>query len=67
METACANWSAYSDFGLGWIEEPLPADRLLDEWQRISALGGSDIAAGEDLLGDAQFDAYINAQVLGVV
>ena len=67
METACANWSAYSDFGLGWIEEPLPADRPLDEWQRIAALGGSDIAAGEDLLGDAQFDAHIDAQVLGVV
>jgi len=67
VETACANWSAYSDFGLGWIEEPLPADRPLDEWQRIAALGGSNISAGENLLGDAQFDAYIDAQVLGVV
>ena len=61
VETACANWSAYSDFGLGWIEEPLPADRPLDEWQRIATLGGSDIAAGENLLGDAQFDAYVDA------
>ena len=67
VETACANWSAYSDFDLGWIEEPLPADRPLDEWRRIAALGGSDIAAGETLLGDTQFDAYIEAGVLGVV
>jgi len=67
VETACANWPAYSDYDLKWIEEPLPADRPLDEWQRIAALGGSPIAAGENLLGDEQFDDYIAANVLGVV
>lgn len=67
VDTACGNWASYSDFGLGWIEEPLPADRPLDEWARIAALGGALVAAGENLLGDAQFDAYIEAGVLGVV
>ena len=67
VETACTNWPAYSEFDLKWIEELLPADRPLDEWQRIAALGGSAMAAGENLLGDAQFDDYIAANVLGVV
>lgn len=67
VATAAANWLAYSDFGLGWIEEPLPADRPLEEWRRLSEIGGAPVAAGENLLGDAQFDAYIAAGVLGVV
>ena len=67
VETACENWSAYSDFDLRWIEEPLPADRPLDEWRRIASLGGSPMAAGENLLGDSQFDAHLTAGVFGVV
>tara|TARA_B100000676_G_scaffold85029_1_gene85064 strand:- start:2943 stop:4082 length:1140 start_codon:yes stop_codon:yes gene_type:complete len=67
VDTACGNWDAYSAFDLRWIEEPLPADRPLGEWRRIAALGGSPVAAGENLLGDAQFDAHISAGVLGVV
>jgi D-galactarolactone cycloisomerase len=67
IETACENWSAYSEFDLRWIEEPLPADRPLDEWMRIATLGGSPVAAGENLLGDTQFNAHIAAKVFDVV
>jgi D-galactarolactone cycloisomerase len=67
VKTACANWPVYSEHDLKWIEEPLPVDRPLDEWRQIAALGGSPIAAGENLLGDEQFDSYIEANVLGVV
>ena len=67
VETACENWAAYSEFNLGWIEEPLPADRPLDEWRQIAALGGSPVAAGENLLGDAQFGEHIDAKVFDVV
>ena len=67
IETACANWPAYSDFDLGWIEEPLPADAPLDQWQRLAEQPGASIAAGENLLGDNQFDAHIAAGVFGVV
>ncbi|HAA90908.1 MAG TPA: mandelate racemase, partial [Rhodospirillaceae bacterium] len=66
-ETACQNWTDYSAFDLGWIEEPLPADRPLDEWKRIADEGGSPIAAGENLLGDLQFDSFIDAGVLGII
>jgi len=67
IETACKNWPAYSEFGLGWIEEPLPSDRPLEEWKQIAALGGSPVAAGENLLGDNQFDVHIAAKVFDVV
>ncbi|PPR61716.1 MAG: D-galactarolactone cycloisomerase [Alphaproteobacteria bacterium MarineAlpha4_Bin2] len=67
VDTACANWEDYSAFDLLWIEEPLPADRPLDEWQRIASLGGSPIAAGENLLSEKQFDEHIGAQAFNVV
>ena len=67
LVTAKDNWGPYSDFGLRWIEEPLPADRPISEWQALAAQPGSPIAAGENLLGDAEFDAHIEANVFGVV
>ncbi len=67
IETAEANWPEYSTFGLRWIEEPLPADRPLEEWRRLAAADGAPIAAGENLLGDRQFDAHIAAKVFDVV
>lgn len=67
VDSACADWLAYSNFGLGWIEEPLPADAPMETWQQIAALGGSPVAAGENMLGDIQFDAFVESNVLGVV
>ena len=67
LPTARANWPAYSEFDLGWIEEPLPADAPLVDWQRLAAVPGAPIATGENLLGDQQFDAHIAAGVFGVV
>ncbi|MDP6872252.1 MAG: mandelate racemase/muconate lactonizing enzyme family protein [Alphaproteobacteria bacterium] len=67
LATARKNWPEYSEFDLGWIEEPIPADQDLDSWRQIAALPGAPVAAGENLLGDDQFDAHIAARVLGVV
>lgn len=67
LSTAIDNWSSYSDFNLRWIEEPLPADRPLSEWRQLAAQKGSPIAAGENLLGDDQFNIHINAKVFGVM
>jgi D-galactarolactone cycloisomerase len=39
----------------------------LEEWKQIAALGGSPVAAGENLLGDNQFDVHIAAKVFDVV
>lgn len=49
-----------------WIEEPLPADAPWRHWRRLAAVGVA-IAAGENLLGEAAFDAALAARVLGFV
>jgi D-galactarolactone cycloisomerase len=67
LSTAMNNWPAYSNFNLDWIEEPLPADRPLYEWSKLATQGGSPIAAGENLIGDEQFDKHIKAKVLGII
>ena len=67
LSTAMNNWPAYSNFNLDWIEEPLPADRPLYEWSKLATQEGSPIAAGENLIGDEQFDKHIKAKVLGII
>jgi D-galactarolactone cycloisomerase len=54
-------------FGLAWVEEPLRADRPWAEWQALRRASPSPLAAGENLQGDAAFDAMIAARAVGVV
>ena len=54
-------------FGIGWLEEPLRADRPWVEWRTLHKAMGIALAAGENLSGDASFAAAIEANVLGVV
>lgn len=54
-------------YGLGWLEEPLRADRPWTEWQALRAGTDIPLAGGENLAGDAAFDAAIDAQVLTVM
>ena len=65
LATARENWIAYSEHNLDWIEEPLAADRPLSEWKDLALQPGAPIAAGENLLGDEQFNNYINSQCFG--
>ena len=62
IATALENWTAYSEHNLQWIEEPISADRPLNEWEDLASQPGAPIAAGENLLGDEQFDNYINSK-----
>lgn len=54
-------------FGLHWLEEPIRADRPWEEWQALSARSKLPLAAGENLLGDPQFDQAIESGALGVM
>lgn len=54
-------------FNLGWLEEPLRADRPWTEWQALQATTAIPLAAGENLAGDAAFDAAVQAGVLRVL
>jgi len=42
-----------------WLEEPLAADSPIEDWQRLAEASPIPLAAGENLRGDAAFDAAI--------
>lgn len=54
-------------FRLGWLEEPLRADRPWSEWRALRLSTPQPLAGGENLAGDAAFDAALQAQVLSVL
>lgn len=43
-------------FSLGWLEEPLRADRPWSEWRQLREATRIPLAAGENLLGDEAFE-----------
>jgi L-alanine-DL-glutamate epimerase-like enolase superfamily enzyme len=50
-----------------WIEEPLAADQSPAAWATLAAASPVPLAAGENLRGDAQFDAHIASHALAFV
>lgn len=54
-------------FELGWLEEPLRADRPWHEWQALRERTRLPLAAGENLASPEAFDAALAAGVLSVV
>jgi len=50
-----------------WLEEPLRADRPWPEWQRLAERSPIALAAGENAIGDAAFDALIASRAIAVV
>ncbi len=51
----------------GWIEEPVPADEPPAVFAALQALSAVPLAGGENLMGEAAFQAAIEARALGVV
>jgi D-galactarolactone cycloisomerase len=58
---------ALAAFGPEWLEEPLGADRPLDEWRRLAASSPVPLAGGENLRGTAAFERAIETGVMQVV
>lgn len=67
VEQATDMASALEQFGLGWLEEPLRADRPWVDWRRLAARCPIRLAAGENVAGSEAFDAAIAAGALGVL
>ena len=51
---------------LGWMEEPLAADAPAADWQALAG-GPVPLAGGENIAGEAEFDAALALGALGVV
>ena len=67
LDTALDMAQALEPFYIGWLEEPLRADRPWTEWQALRERTSIPLAAGENVAGDAGFDAALAANVLKVV
>jgi len=67
LTTALARMPLFADFGLRWIEEPLRADVPWAHWQILRARSPAPLAAGENVAGDAAFDALLAARAVAVV
>jgi len=55
------------EFGLGFIEEPIPADRPAAEWAELAMLSPVPLAGGENVSGFESFATLINNGHHGVV
>lgn len=67
LEEAARACGELAAFGLKWLEEPLRADRPWNEWRTLAARAAMPIAAGENLAGEAAFEAALASGALGVV
>jgi L-alanine-DL-glutamate epimerase-like enolase superfamily enzyme len=54
-------------YGLGFIEEPIPADRPAAEWAELAMLSPVPLAGGENVMGYENFAGLINNGHHGVV
>ncbi|QIO34818.1 mandelate racemase/muconate lactonizing enzyme family protein [Bradyrhizobium sp. 1(2017)] len=54
-------------FGLAWLEEPIRADRPRREWTQLREAIHFPLAAGENIVSDADFAEVLREPALGVV
>jgi L-alanine-DL-glutamate epimerase-like enolase superfamily enzyme len=67
LATAQSRLRQWHEFKLGWLEEPLRADRPWAEWRALQASSPAPLAAGENVAGAEAFDALIAAGAVQVV
>ena len=67
LESAIEMARRLAPFAPAWLEEPLRADRPESEWQRLAEVSPVPLAAGENMVGAAAFDALIASRAIAVV
>ena len=67
LEAALAYAADLEAHRLAWLEEPLRCDRPWSEWQTLAARTRMPLAAGENIMGQANFEAALAAKCLSVV
>jgi L-alanine-DL-glutamate epimerase-like enolase superfamily enzyme len=56
-----------SEFGLTWLEEPLRTNRPAHEWQALAAMCVMPLAAGENIMGEDDFNDVSRQSSIAVV
>src|SRR6185503_16948327 len=64
LDAAMRHAAAMQPYRLAWLEEPLRCDRPWGEWQRLREAAPMPLAAGENVAGDAAFDAALASRAL---
>ncbi len=64
---AIAMCERMESFGLAWLEEPLRADSPWARWRSLAKATRIALAAGENLLGAAQFEEACEVRALAVI
>ena len=67
IETAIEMAAAFEESNLGWLEEPLRADRPWSEWQHLASNTKLGLAAGENLAAFPAFERALESHALAVV
>lgn len=67
LEAALEMAPVLERFGLDWLEEPIRADRPMEEWRMLATRSSVRLAAGENISGASAFGAAIASTALGVV
>ena len=50
-----------AELPLTWLEEPLPADRPMEEWRALHSASAISLAGGENLRGEAAYRELVSA------
>jgi D-galactarolactone cycloisomerase len=67
-ENAAQNIQHLSSFNPFWVEEPLPADCAIQDWNMLAkAVSPIQLAAGENMRGQIQFHEAINSGAFAVI
>lgn len=56
-----------ANYQLGWLEEPILADRPDEEWFGLAEVGGTSLAAGENIFDEDRFEHILSTGFLHVV
>lgn len=56
-----------AEFPLKWLEEPILATSACSDWQELANISSIPLAAGENIMGFADFDAAMSMGALGVI
>jgi D-galactarolactone cycloisomerase len=67
LATAIDQVRGLAEFRLAWLEEPLTADTGWEQWRTLRSQAPIPLAAGENVAGDAAFDAAMASGALAVV
>lgn len=66
-EDAIAFLRGIDGSGVGWLEEPIPADAPEAHWRRVATASRIPLAGGENIASKLRFDAAIRSGILGVI